>query len=71
MTDATKLLDIVDASIDSILPDLIESRHDIHAHPELGYNEKRTSKVIHDFLDESSIEYVSGLAKGTGVLAHL
>ena len=71
MTDATKLLDIVDASIDSILPDLIEIRHDIHAHPELGYNEKRTSKVIQDFLDESSIEYVSGLAKGTGVLAHL
>ena len=71
MKNVGNIMDTVDASIDSIIDDLVEIRHDIHTHPELGYNETRTSKVIQAFLDESSIEYVSGLAKGTGVLAHI
>ena len=71
MTDVKNIMDTVDESIDSLLADLIEIRHDIHSHPELGYNEKRTSKLIQAFLDDASVDYVSGLAKGTGVLAHL
>ena len=57
--------------IESILPELITIRHDIHAHPELGYKEERTSGVIQQFLSDNSIPFEAGLAKGTGVLAHI
>ena len=61
----------IDKHIDAILDELIALRHDIHAHPELGYKENRTSKVIQDFLEEIDVPFKSGLAKGTGVLAHI
>lgn len=69
--DTTPLELDVDARIASILPELIAIRHDLHTHPELGYKEKRTSKVIQTYLDAIPLQYVSGLAKGTGVLAYL
>lgn len=43
-------------------------RHDLHQHPELMYQEHRTSKKVQDALAEAGIQFVSGLAKGTGVL---
>ena len=61
----------IDTHIDSIIDELIDIRHDIHAHPELGYKETRTSKVIQCFLQENGIACKGGLAKGTGVLAHI
>jgi amidohydrolase len=61
----------IDARIDAVLDEIVEIRHDLHAHPELGYEEVRTSKVIQDFLRTENIQYNSGLAKGTGVLAHI
>ena len=57
--------------IDAILPDLIAMRRDLHAHPELGYEEHRTSGVIRDVLTSAGIEHVGDLAGGTGVLGHL
>lgn len=53
------------------LPDLVAVRHDLHRHPELGYNEKRTSGVVVRELQRLNIKHVAGLAKGTGVLAHI
>jgi len=53
------------------LPELISIRHDLHAHPELGYEEKRTSAVVQRELKKDDIEFKAGLAGGTGVLAHL
>ena len=50
---------------------LFELRHDLHAHPELGYEETRTSEVICRELTEAGIPFKSGLAGGTGVLAWL
>jgi amidohydrolase len=61
----------IDARIDAVLDEIVEIRHDLHAHPELGYEEVRTSKVIQDFLRTENIQFKSGLAKGTGVLAHI
>ena len=46
-------------------------RHDLHAHPELGYHERRTSGVVVAELARLNIPHVAGLAGGTGVLAHL
>jgi len=46
-------------------------RHDLHAHPELGYEEHRTSGVVQRELKAAGIEFVAGLAGGTGVVGYL
>lgn len=46
-------------------------RHDLHAHPELAYNEHRTAKVVAEELKRLGIEHVTGLAGGTGILGFL
>lgn len=53
------------------LPALRAVRHDLHAHPELGYDEHRTSQVIQDELSRLGVAFKAGLAGGTGVVAHL
>ncbi|MBC8066630.1 MAG: amidohydrolase [Chlorobia bacterium] len=50
---------------------ITDIRHDLHAHPELGYQEKRTSEVVQRELSALGIEFKASLAGGTGVLAHL
>ena len=46
----------------------VEIRHDLHSHPELGYEETRTAGVIEKRLRDLGVECVGGLAGGTGVL---
>ncbi len=53
------------------LPSLIAIRRDLHQHPELSYQEHRTSKVVQRELSALNIAFKSGLARGTGVLGHL
>jgi amidohydrolase len=36
--------------LSAILPELIRIRHDLHQHPELGFEEVRTQKLVRDFL---------------------
>jgi amidohydrolase len=43
--------------IESITPDLIELRHDLHAHPELSWAEERTTDVVASWLDKHDIAY--------------
>ncbi|MDP7029093.1 MAG: amidohydrolase [Phycisphaerales bacterium] len=50
---------------------LVDIRHDLHQHPELGYEEHRTSEVVQRELAEAGVAFKSGLAGGTGVLAHV
>jgi amidohydrolase len=50
---------------------ITEIRHDLHAHPELGYAEVRTSGVVKRELEEVGICFEAGLAGGTGVLGYL
>lgn len=45
--------------------ELIDIRRDIHMHPEVGFEEVRTSNLIKDFLKNEGIEYTS--VAGTGV----
>ncbi|MGC6387498.1 M20 aminoacylase family protein [Ewingella sp. S1.OA.A_B6] len=56
--------------INDILPRLIALRHDLHAHPELGFNEHRTAKVVAEFLRELGLEVHEGIGK-TGVVGVL
>ena len=49
---------------------LIALRHDLHAHPELAFEEHRSSDVVAGFLQSLGIEVHRGLA-GTGVVGVL
>lgn len=49
--------------------ELISLRRDFHMHPELGYQEFRTSKIVYDYLSELGLE-VKKMAK-TGVVGLL
>ncbi len=40
-------------------------RHDIHQHPETGYNENRTAGVIRAFLDEIGVSHEKCSETGT------
>ena len=48
-------------------PELTAIRRDLHAHPELSFQEQRTSGVVLDYLKKHGIEAHAGLAK-TGVV---
>jgi len=49
---------------------LVEWRRDIHMHPELGFEEKRTSRLVADTLREMGIEIEVGVAE-TGIVARI
>jgi hippurate hydrolase len=49
---------------------LVDWRHDIHAHPELGFEEKRTSDLVAEKLASFGCDVHRGLAK-TGVVGRL
>lgn len=53
------------------LDSIVDIRHDLHAHPEMGYQETRTSGVVQRELTALGIEHRAGLAGGTGVLGYL
>ena len=50
---------------------VIDIRHDLHRHPELAYEETRTSEIVQRELAAAGVAFVGGLAGGTGVLAHI
>jgi amidohydrolase len=56
--------------ISTFYRDLTEWRRDIHAHPELGFQEQRTSDLVADRLAGAGIEVHRGLGK-TGVVGRL
>ncbi len=55
------------AAASRILPWMVGIRRDLHRHPEVGYEERRTSAQVQARLDELGIEHRDGLAE-TGVL---
>lgn len=57
--------------IDAELPSLIALRRDLHRHPELCYQETRTSRVVQRELAAAGVEFKAGMGKGTGVLGYL
>jgi len=58
------------AQIDSYRDDLIAWRRDLHAHPELAYEERRTAGLIAERLRALGLKVHEGLAK-TGVVGTL
>ena len=58
------------ALIESLVPDLVVIRHDLHAHPEIGFKEERTSRIVADLLRSWNIEVHTGIGM-TGVVGIL
>ncbi|MDT3250193.1 M20 aminoacylase family protein [Serratia sp. root2] len=61
---------MIDKMIGGYLSQLTAIRHDIHRHPELGFEEFRTSDLVADYLSAWGYEVHRGLA-GTGVVGTL
>ena len=57
-------------AIDDLVPPLVSFRRDIHANPELAYDEHRTAAKIEAALLELGLEVHAGIG-GTGVVASL
>lgn len=58
-------------AVRSVLHSVTAIRRDLHAHPELAYQERRTSGVVCAELKRLGVAHIGGLAGGTGVLAHI
>ena len=56
--------------VQSIKKSIIDNRRDFHRHPELGFKEIRTSKIIAEKLSSYGIDVQTGVGK-TGVVATL
>jgi len=65
----TDTLTALGASVASVLPELIEIRRDLHAHPELSRQETRTTGIVAARLEQAGIR-VRRLP-GTGLVADL
>jgi amidohydrolase len=62
--------DQLKAEIDELVPDLIAMRRDLHEHPELAFEEVRTSGIVAERLRSLGLEVQTGVAK-TGVIGLL
>src|SRR4051794_7356066 len=58
------------AEAQELQAELIEIRRDLHMHPELGFQEVRTARVVAEKLSALGYEVVSGVGK-TGVVGLL
>ncbi len=58
------------AAIATLLPQVTAIRRDIHAHPELAYEEHRTAGIVERALRELGLEVTTGIG-GTGVVGTL
>lgn len=56
-------------TIRDILPGIIQLRHELHAHPEIRFEEHWTSDRIAAFLMAEGIAFTRGHAGGTGIVA--
>ena len=55
--------------LERLEPQLVEVRHDLHRHPELGFEEHRTQKLVRNWLEHHG--YAPWTSAKTGVVADL
>jgi hippurate hydrolase len=65
----------IEASVKDViqaeLKHIVALRHDLHRHPELQFEEKRTARTVAEHLRGLGLEVKTDLCKGTGVIAYL
>lgn len=64
------MTDRIAERVRAVLPRVVEQRRDFHRHPELAYEEVRTSGKVIEWLGALGLEVRSGIGK-TGVIARL
>ena len=64
------LLDEIRTEVQAIEADLIDLRHDLHRHPELAFEERRTAGIVADRLASAGLDVQTGVAT-TGVVARV
>ena len=62
--------DRLKAEIDELVPGMVAMRRDLHEHPELAFEEVRTSGIVAQRLKALGMEVRTGVAK-TGVVGTL
>ena len=60
MVDLEAVKDRVDAEVAARADALLAASHEIHAHPELSYDEHRAATVLTDLLAEGGLEVTTG-----------
>jgi metal-dependent amidase/aminoacylase/carboxypeptidase family protein len=68
--EATEMTDKLIDELNALRPELIAIRHDLHRHPEVGFEETRTSALVLDRLRQWGLDVTQGIGK-TGVVATL
>src|SRR5437868_4615318 len=63
-------IDHLKSDIDELVPDMVALRRDLHEHPELAFEEVRTSAIVAQRLRALGLEVRTGVAK-TGVVGLL
>lgn len=61
---------MIEATLTQHLPELTAIRHDLHAHPEMLFQEERTARIVADECRRLGFEVETGIAR-TGVVASL
>ena len=59
-----------DSTLEALLPQLIAIRRHIHQHPEIGFEEHETARLVADTLKKWGLEVTTGIG-GTGVVGTL
>jgi len=59
----------IESAIAALLPKLRDIRHDLHQHPELGFEEHRTQAIVRTWLEEHG--YAPRVCAETGLVADL
>ena len=67
---ATELSKLIEAKLPAVMPRVVAWRRDIHEHPELSFEEKRTAALVADHLRKLGIEVQAPIGK-TGVVGIL
>lgn len=70
LTPNSLIQDTVERGIAAYLPEIIALRHDLHRHPELAFQEHRTSGIVAALLSDWGYDVTTGIA-GTGIVATL
>jgi amidohydrolase len=71
-TDAqARLAAGIEAAVDRLVPEIVEQRHRIHEHPELGNREVETAKLVADHLQALGFDEVRTEISHTGVVGVL
>ena len=60
MVDLAALKERIDERVEEIAPDLLAASHDIHAHPELGFEEHHAHAVLTDLLERAGLQVTRG-----------